>query len=392
MSVLSTRLVERARFPVGVREAQSRLAASLEDVINLSRGDPDLPTPAHILTAAQHALAERQTKYTHWQGIRELRGAIADKLRTDNGLAYGADEIVVTGGVQEAFYVAMMALIGPGDEVVYADPFYHALPRLVQFAGGVAAPVMTRESDGFVLDPAEVERRLGLRAKMLVLVTPHNPTGVVASRDTLAALADLARRRDLVVISDEIYEKLLFDDAEHLSIASFPGMRERTIVINGFSKAYAMTGFRLGYLAAPRDLVAGLEVFKENLSICAPSVSQWAGLEALRGPQEGVARSVEVYDERRRALMQGFDDLGFTYVRPRGGVFLFANVSSTGLGDVEFSQRLLAEARVTLLAGSMASAQPGYVRASWLLPVERIREAVTRIKAFVHRLRRAGTA
>ncbi len=391
MSMLSTRLTERVLFKERLREQQMRRAASLEDVVDLSSGDPDLPTAPHIIRAAQHALQERQTHYTHWQGIPELRRAISQKLRGDNGLAYAPEEIVATAGAEEALYVAIMALVGPGDEVLCADPFYHALPRLVKMAGGTTVLVPTSETDGFALHPDEIERRLTTRSKVLVLITPHNPTGTVLRRDVLQALAETARRADLLVISDEIYEKILYDGAEHVSIAAFPSMRERTIVINGFSKAYSMTGFRLGYLAAPGDLVDALHVFKENLSICPSAISQWAGLEALQGSQEVIAETVRIYDERRRIVMDGLDAMRIPYARPAGGMFLFANISGTGLGSDEFCRRLLEEARVLLLTGSSACSRDGYVRISWLMPADRVREGLERMAGFVAALRRRST-
>ncbi len=392
MSMLSTRLTERVLFKEHLREQQMRRADSLEDVVNLSSGDPDLPTAPHIIRAAQHALAERQTHYTHWQGIPELRRAISRKLQRDNALTYAPEEIVATAGAEEALYVAIMALVGSGDEVLSADPFYHALPRLVKIAGGATVLVPTSEADGYALHADEIERRLTPRSKVLVLITPHNPTGTVLRRNALEALAGLARRANLLVISDEIYEKILYDGAEHVSIAALPGMRERTIVINGFSKAYSMTGFRLGYLAAPGDLVEAIHVFKENLSICPSAISQWAGLEALQGSQDVIAENVRTYAERRRILMDGLDAMGIPYARPAGGMFLFANISGTGLGSDEFCRRLMEEARVLLLTGSSACSRDGYVRISWLMPADRVREGVERMAGFVAALRRSSTA
>ncbi len=392
MSVLSARLTERVRFQDRLREHQMRRAATLEGVIDLSSGDPDLPTPPHVIKAAQHALQERQTRYTHWQGIPELRRAIAQKLQRDNALTYLPEEIAVTGGAEEALYVAIMALVEPGDEVLFADPFYHALPRLVKMAGGSSVMVPTHEADGFMLHPEEAERRLTPRSKALVLISPHNPTGTVLRREALEAFAGLARRANLLIVSDEIYEKILYDGAEHDSIAALPGMRERTIVINGFSKAYSMTGFRLGYLAAPGDMVEALQVFKENISICASAISQWAGVEALQGSQDQVAASVRTYDERRRVLMDGLDAMSIPYARPAGGLFLFANISGTGLGSDEFCRRLLEESRVLLLTGTSACSRDGYVRLSWLQPADRIREGMKRMRAFVASLWSAKTA
>lgn len=388
MSYLRERLTERLRAQAAARGSDAYLLVPSGDVISLSVGDPDLPPPPHVIRAAHEALDAGRTRYTHWQGLRELRAAIADKLHRENRLDYSPDEIVVTVGAEEALYVALTALVEPGDEVLMADPYFHALPRLVRLAGGTPVLVPVREADGFGLRAEEVERRVSPRAKLLVVITPNNPTGAVLDRTALEALADVARRRNLIVLSDEIYERMVYDGAAHYSIAGFPGMRERTITINGFSKSYSMTGFRLGYLAAPAELVSALQALKEPLSICASSVSQWAGLAALTGPQDGDDR-VRVYDERRRALMDGLEAMGLAHVRPRGGFFLMANLSTTGLGSLEFCRRLLAEAQVAVFPGALTGSRDDLIRMSWLAPVERIREGLNRMRRFVERLRRS---
>jgi aminotransferase len=385
MSRLSERLTGRLRAQAAARGSDAYLLVPSGDVISLSVGDPDLPPPPHVIRAAHEALDAGRTRYTPWQGLRELRAAIADKLRRENGLDYGPDEIVVTVGAEEALYVALTALVEPGDEVVMADPYFHALPKLVTLAGGTPVFVPVREADGFGLRAEDVERRLTPRAKLLIVISPNNPTGAVLDPGALEALADLAARRNLIVLSDEIYERMLYDGAVHRSIAGLPGMRDRTIVINGFSKSYSMTGFRLGYLAAPADVVAALQALKEPLSICASSVSQWAGLAALAGPQDGAER-VRVYDERRRVLMAGLDGMGLSFVRPRGGFFLMANLSTTGLGSLEFCRRLLAEAKVAVFPGALTASRDDLIRMSWLAPVERIREGLDRMRRFVERV------
>ncbi|MGQ0571475.1 MAG: pyridoxal phosphate-dependent aminotransferase, partial [Armatimonadota bacterium] len=275
-TMLAQRLSSRVDFDQRQREDLMRMAGSMSDVIRLNRGDPDLPTPPHILAAATRAIEEGRTKYTHWQGIPELRRAIAEKLRRDNNLDYDPDEIVVTTGAQEALFVTVMALVEPGDEVLMGDPHYTSFSRLVKIAGGTFVPVPTLVSERFIIRPEEAERRITGRSKLLAITSPDNPTGVAQPGKTLEALAAIARKANLLVLSDEIYEKLLDGTTPHVSIASFPGMKERSVVVNGFSKAYRMTGMRLGYLAAPRDVVERLEVLKANLSICPPSVSQWA--------------------------------------------------------------------------------------------------------------------
>ncbi len=388
MSVLAAQLTERVRAQKSARDSDTYLIVPEGDVVSLSVGDPDLPPPPHVIRAAHEALDAGRTRYTHWQGLRELREAIADKLGRENGLDYTPDETIVTVGAEEALFIALMGLVGPGDEVLFADPYFHAVPKLVRLTGGTPVFVPVREVDRFVLRADEVERRITPRAKALIVITPNNPTGAVLDPEALEALADVARRRNLVVISDEIYERILYDGAQHYSIAGLPGMRERTVVTNGFSKAYSMTGFRLGYLAGPSDLIEGLQGLKEPLSICASSISQWAGLAALTGPQDAAER-IRIYDERRRVLMAGLDAMAIPYVRPRGGFFLLANISTLGLGSLEFCRRMLDNARVTLFPGALTASGDGYVRISWLLPVDRIREGLGRMQRFVEGLRAA---
>jgi aspartate/methionine/tyrosine aminotransferase len=384
-TTLAQRLTSRVEFEQRQREDLVKMAASMPDVIRLNRGDPDLPTPPHILEAAARAAREGKTKYTHWQGIPELRQAIAAKLRRDNNLDYAPDEIIVTAGAQEALFVTALALIGPGDEVLMGDPHYTSFSRVVKIAGGAFVPVPTRIEERFMLRAEEVERRLTPRSKVLAITTPDNPTGVSQPRAALERLAALAQRANLLVMSDEIYEKLLDGATAHFSIGSVPGMKDRVVVINGFSKAYRMTGLRLGYLAAPGDVIERLEVLKANLSICPPSVAQWAGLAALEGPQDSIAEMVATFKERRQIVMDTFDAIGVPYVRPDMTMHLFANFSLMGMTSMVFSQRLLEEEHVLIAPGTAFGTAEGYVRLSWLAPTDRVREAMDRLRAFVDR-------
>jgi aminotransferase len=386
-SVLAARMATRAAPDPLWRHTELILTVGGGELIQLSIGDPDLPTPAHILEGARAALQPGLVRYTHWQGLPELRAAIADALARDVGVHYAADEVVVTAGAEQALFVALLALVDPGDEVLFADPYFHALPRLVHIAGGVWKPVPTHEAEGFVLRPEAVERHVGPRTKVLVVVSPANPTGAVLPRDVVDGLADVARRHDLLVITDEVYARILYDGARHYSIAALPEMRSRTVLVGGFSKTYSMTGFRLGYLAAPADVIAGLHSLKEPMDICASAVAQRAGLAALTGPHDFLPAYLAIYDARRRMLIAGLDSMGISYARPAGGFFLLANIAPLGLGSVAFAQRLLAEARVVVFPGVMASTRDGYVRLSWLQPEDRLREGLARLGAFVERLR-----
>ncbi len=382
------RLAGRIFFTQREREDLMRMAATMDDVIQLNRGDPDLPTPPHIIAAAQRALEERRTRYTHWQGIPELRAALAEKLSRENNLRYSPDEIVVTTGAEEAIFVTVMALVETGDEVLMADPHYTPFARVVDVAGGRMVPVPTFERDRYAFRAGLVRPYLTARSKVLVLIDPHNPTGVVQPPDVLDELAALAREANLLVISDEIYEKLLYDGNQHRSIAAWPDMKERTILINGFSKAYSMTGFRIGYLAAPREVIEAVDVFKQVLTICPSSISQWAALAALQGPQDAVAETVRIYDERRRIIMDALTAMEIPYVRPDGTMYMFANITPTGLGSLEFCRRLLQDARVLMSPGSAFGAGEGYVRISWLVPTPRVREGMERLQTFLGQLSR----
>jgi aminotransferase len=385
---LAARLTSRVEFEQRQREDLTKMAAAMPDVIRLNRGDPDLPTPPHILEAVARAARDGKSKYTHWQGIPELRTAIAAKLRRDNNLDYTPDEIIVTAGAQEALFVTAMALVGTGDEVLMGDPHYTSFSRVVKIAGGTFVPVPTRIEERFMLRAEQVERRLTPRSKVLAITTPDNPTGVLQPREGLEALAALALRANLLVMSDEIYEKIVDGERAHFSIGSVPGMKERTVTINGFSKAYRMTGLRLGYMAAPADVVERLEVLKANLSICPPSVAQWAGLAALEGPQDSIAEMVATFKERRKVVMDTFDALGVPYVRPDMVMHLFANFSILGMTSMEFSERLLREEKVLISPGTAFGTAEGYVRISWLAPTEKVREAMDRLRAFMDRHRR----
>jgi len=390
-ALMSDRLSRRLRVQNRQWEDLNQIAESLDDVVMLNRGNPDLPSPPHVIAAAHKALDEGRTRYTHWQGIMELRRAIAAKLSHDNKLSYDPDEIVVTAGSQEALFVTVMALTDPGDDIVMPDPHYMTFGRALAVAGGRFVPVPTREQDGFVADAAAVERCLTPRSKVLVISSPHNPTGTVLDEPILKDLAALARRANLLVMSDEIYEKLLFDGARHVSIAGLPGMRERTVVINGFSKAYCMTGFRVGYLAAPRPVIEAMEVLKADVSICSSSISQWAALAALEGPQDDLTEKVRIYDERRQIMMRALDEMRISYVRPRGAMYVFANITPTNMTSVRFCERMLRESRVLVSPGTAFGAGDGYVRIAWLVPTERVRVGMERMHDFVTRHTR-GTA
>lgn len=388
LSALAGRISEQ---DVSFRTKMMEIAAGLDDVIAMGRGDPDFHTPAHIVDAAKRAIDDNQHHYTHPTGLPQLREAIADTLRKENDLSYGADEIIVTAGVQESIMLCMLALVDAGDEVLITSPRFTTYDTAVELCGGVPVPVPTFEQDDFALMPSEIEARITERSKVLVLVSPNNPTGAVTPPKVIREIATLAKKHDLILISDEIYAKLIYEGAEHLSAGSLEGMKERTITLNGFSKSYAMTGWRIGYLAAPKDFVRLLTEPRHTLSINTSTPSQFAALAALTGPQDVIDEMLQAYAERRAYLMSALTELGLSYGYPGGAFYLYMNTSSTGMKSPEFCEALLREGRVLLFPGSLFGDESDmYTRMSYLQPLPRIKEAMERVARVVETRRTAA--
>ncbi len=369
------------------------LARSRPAAITLGLGDPDLPTPAHIVAAAAEAIESGRTGPTPATGLLELREAIARKLSRDNGVEVDPEtEVLVTTGGQEALFLLVQALIEPGDEIIVPDPRYTSYDRAISLAGGKMVLVPTHAENNFALDPDEVEKRITPRTKVLLVISPNNPTAGVNPPEVMQRLAEIATKHDLIVVADEIYEKFVYDDAVHVSIASLPGMRSRTITLNGMSKTYAMTGWRIGYLAAPSSFIRAASGLKEMVNIQAPSVSQWASVAALNGPQECVEEMRRTYDERRKMMMGELDRMGISYGHPYGGLYIWANVSSTGLSASEFSYKLLDEENVLVLPGAgFGQGWDDWIRMTILQPEETLREVAARMSKVVEqRVSRVG--
>lgn len=369
------------------------LARSRTAAITLGLGDPDLPTPAHIVAAAAEAIESGRTGPTPATGLLELREAIARKLSRDNGVEVDPEtEVLVTTGGQEALFLLVQALIEPGDEIIVPDPRYTSYDRAISLAGGKMVLVPTHAENNFALDPDEVEKRITPRTKVLLVISPNNPTAGVNPPEVMQRLAEIATKHDLIVVADEIYEKFVYDDAVHVSIASLPGMRSRTITLNGMSKTYAMTGWRIGYLAAPSSFIRAASGLKEMVNIQAPSVSQWASVAALNGPQECVEEMRRTYDERRKMMMGELDRMGISYGHPYGGLYIWANVSSTGLSASEFSYKLLDEENVLVLPGAgFGQGWDDWIRMTILQPEETLREVAERMSKIVEqRVSRVG--
>ncbi len=370
-----------------IRTKMLDIAAGLEDVIALGRGDPDFDTPAHIVEAGQKALGNGATHYTHPAGLPALREAISAYLKADCGADYGADEIVVTAGAQEAMFCAMLALIEPGDEVIVPSPGYNTYHQHIELAGGKVVILPLAFENDFALTAEALEKVLTPRSRMICLINPSNPSGTVTPPEEVEKVARLAVERDLILVSDEIYSKLVFDGHRVLSPASLPGLKERTITINGFSKAYAMTGWRIGYFAAPKPLAAAMTEIHHGLAICAAAVSQHAALAALTGPQDCVAMMRDTYDERRRVTCAALDAMGVPYATPGGAFYIYAKVGATGLPASEFCLRLLEEERVMLFPGTLyGDHTDDFVRLSLLQPKDRLIEATERMGRFVQQL------
>jgi aminotransferase len=387
MSILKDRLTNRiVEEDLSFRSKMLAIAAGMDNVIAMGRGDPDFHTPKHIVEAAKKAVDENQHHYTPPNGIPALRSAVAADLKKEYGLDYSADEIVVTAGVQESITLIMLALVNPGDEVLITSPRFTTYDTAVGFAGGVPVPVPTFEKDDFALDIAEIEKRITEKTRMFVLVSPNNPTGAVTPPEVIRKIADLAVKHDLIIVSDEIYAKIIYNGFEHLSIATLPGLKERTITLNGFSKTYAMTGWRVGYLAAPADFVTRITEMRHTLSINTCTISQYAALAAVTGPFEPIQAMIDDYTARRAFLLGALDEMGLTYGKPGGAFYVYINVSGTGMSTPDFCEKLLRETGVMLFPGTMfGDHDPSYIRLSFLQPLPLIKEAVERMKGFIAR-------
>jgi aminotransferase len=357
--------------------------------ITMSSGTPDFPTPAHIIAATKAALDAGKTTYTPWAGILELRKAIAEKLARENGIEVDAEhEVLVTTGTQEALVVIMQALLDPGDEVLIHAPYYDQYRRDAMIPGGVLVDAPTSEANAFAIDIAALEARITERTRAIIVITPSNPGAGIQSRETLAQVAALAQAYNLYVIADELYEKYRFDGLEHHSLAAMPGMRERTITINGFSKCYSMTGFRVGYIAGPEPLIRAMLPFKHAASICANAPAQYAALAALEGPQDWFAEVLAEYDRRRHFWMEQLAALGLSYGYPQGAYYVYFNVSSTGLSAPEFSRRLANDYGVVIGSGGVPG-EMTYLRGSLATPMDKLREGFGRMAEAVANFRQA---
>ncbi len=379
--MLSARV--RAIKPSGIRKFFD-IAAAMPDVISLGVGEPDFVTPAHISQAGVAAIAQGETHYTSNYGTLELRQAIAAMLQRRYGVSYDpASEVMVSVGVSEAIDATLRAVIDPGDEVLVPDPGYVAYEADVTLAGGVVVPVTTRVEDQFEIKAAAIEAALTARSKVILLGNPNNPTGAVIARDELEKIAALAQARDLLIISDEVYSRLVYGD-EHVCIAALPGMRERVVLVDGFSKAYAMTGWRVGYACAPTHLLEAILKVHQYAIMCAATMSQAAALEAVLHGEDDVRAMVASYDERRKLMVAGCNSIGLTSYEPRGAFYVFPSIAATGLTSDEFAEQLLHEEQVAVVPGSaFGAAGEGFVRCTYCTAQDKIEQAIERMGRFV---------
>lgn len=374
--------------PSGIRKFFD-LLASLENVISLGVGEPDFVTPWHIREAALYGLERGQTSYTSNYGLLELRNEISRNLERLYGVEYDpAHEILVTVGVSEALDLAMRAILDPGDEVLCPDPAYVSYLPCVLLAGGNIVPVPTGPANGFRVSAQAIEERITPRTKALLIGFPSNPTGAVLSPDELLAIAGVAERHDLIVISDEIYDRLVYG-VEHTCFASLPGMKSRTILLGGFSKSYAMTGWRVGYACARPELLEAMMKIHQYTMLCAPVMAQTAAIEALKYGEPDVREMVDEYDRRRRVMLHGFAQLGLPCVEPQGAFYVFPSIAHTGLTSEAFAEQLLREERVAVVPGSAFGERgEGHIRCCYATSLTEIEEAIRRIGRFLAKLER----
>ncbi len=369
--------------PSGIRKFFD-IVATMKDVISLGIGEPDFATPEPIIRAGIKSLEMGETHYTSNQGLIKLREAVADQIHKLYGVNYDpATEILMSVGVSEALYLIFTAILDPGDEVIIPNPCFVSYQAEVDLAGGVAVEIPTFMKDNFEPEPDLIERAITPRTKAIFIGYPNNPTGAVASRETLLRIAEIAEKHDLLVISDEIYDRLVYG-VEHICFPSLPNMRERSVLLGGFSKAYAMTGWRIGYVAAPAHILQGLVRIHQYTVMSAPTVSQYAAIEALRVGEPYVQQMLAEYDRRRKLIVKGFNRLGLDTFEPKGAFYAFPKVSNCGLSDEEFCDRLLKEAGVAMVPGTaFGAAGAGFARASYATSYEKIEEALQRIETFL---------
>ncbi len=383
MSRLGTETAFEVLAKAKALEAQGR------EVVHLEIGEPDFDTPRHIIEAACQALHSGYTHYTPSAGIPELRRAIAEEMSRTRGIPVEPENVVVTPGGKPIMFYAILALAEPGDEVIYPNPGFPIYESMINFTGAKPVPIPLREEYDFAFDIDEFKKLVTDKTKLIIINSPHNPTGGILDKETLHEIAKIAMERDIPVLSDEIYDRILYDGEFH-SIASIPGMQERTIILNGFSKTYAMTGWRLGYGVMPKDLAVHITRLMTNSNSCTNAATQMAGIAALKGPQDDVDRMVAAFRERRDVIVKGLNEIpGVSCVLPKGAFYAFPNIKGTGMQSKPLADYLLNEAGVACLSGTSFGAYgEGYLRLSYANSVENIKKALERMADAIAKLRK----
>ncbi len=372
--------------PSGIRRFFD-LVSEIDDVISLGVGEPDYVTPWHIREACIHSLEQGETSYTSNFGLIELREELSRLYTRKHGVYYDpGTEILVTTGVSEALDLAIRTIVNPGDEVIVAQPSYVAYIPSIIFAGGVPVSVSTNVDNNFKLTPHELESAITDRTKAVIINYPNNPTGATMDREDLEAIADVIVEHDLIMIADEVYECLTYEGT-HTCFTSLDGMRERTILLNGFSKAYAMTGFRMAYALAPSEIISSMMLIHQYTMMCAPITAQIGAIEALKNGESEMQKMIREYDRRRHLIVKGLNNIGLDCFNPKGAFYAFPSVQSTGLSSDEFAERLLNEERVVSIPGSaFGDTGEGFLRCAYAASREDIKEALDRMGHFLDRL------
>ena len=370
--------------PSGIRRFFD-IAAEMEDVISLGVGEPDFVTPWSIRESCVYGLEQGYTSYTANRGLLELRQEIVKLHENRYGISYdAAKDVLVTVGVSEALDIALRAVLSPGDEVLIPEPCYVSYSACTIMAGGKAVPVPAKIENEFRVTPADLEAHVTPKTKVLLIGYPNNPTGAVMSRSDLLAVAEFAEKHDLIVISDEIYGDLTYGGEEHVCFSSLPGMKDRTILLNGFSKAYAMTGWRIGYALSNPAFISAMTKIHQYTMLCAPITAQIAAVEALRHGEKYMKKMVSEYDKRRRLIYDGLTKMGLECFEPKGAFYIFPSIKSTGYTSEEFAEKLLMSEHVALVPGNaFGSCGEGYVRCSYATSIDKISEALSRIENFL---------
>lgn len=364
------------------------IAATMDNVISLGVGEPDFATPWSVRNAAMDAIRSGKTHYTSNKGLNELRAVIAGDLEKKYQLSYDPDsEILVTAGGSEAIDLCIRAVVEKGDEVIIPKPCFVCYEPLSLMNGAIPVTVETKADNAFELKAEDIEKKITNKTKLIILSSPSNPTGAVMSKEEIEKLAGILENKDILVLSDEIYSEFLYDDTRHFSIASFKNMKEKTIVVNGFSKTYAMTGWRIGYACAPKQILASMEKIHQYALMSAPTISQYAAVCAMNECEEDVEEMRKTYDMRRRFVVQKLNEIGLDTVMPKGAFYVFPSIKSTSLSSEEFCRRLLEQERVAVVPGNaFGECGEGYVRISYCYSTAHLKKALERIGRFMSEL------